>query len=109
MNFCPECGNMTYFNEIDRKLWKICKVCDFKEESLENIVSRTVYKEAHSDPTVRQWMRFSPAVVRTIHKSCPNDACPSRADTKLQEAIIIKKEQSLKILYICAVCNTEWD
>ena len=115
MKFCPECNMMLYFKiktEIgDTKslLYEECKHCNFSEQSNETIVSRTVHREdAYDDESSRQYMRYSKAVPRTVFQKCPNKKCLSHKNKKLQEAILIRKEGSMEQLYICVVCNVEW-
>jgi len=109
MKFCPECERMLFFQEDGGLLFEECHHCDYREQSTETVVSRTVHREdAYDDPSTRQYMRFSKGVPRTTHRKCPNKKCPSRSDKSLQEAVLVQKSNSMIQLHICTVCNTEW-
>lgn len=109
MKFCPECDRMLFFQEQESKLYEECHHCNYRQESTETVISRTVHREdAYDDPSTRQYMRFCKAVPRTTHRKCPNKECPSREDKSIQEAVLVRKENTMQQLYICVVCNTEW-
>jgi hypothetical protein len=45
---------------------------------------------------------------KTTKYVCPNDDCITHANPKKKEAIFFNEGNSLKSIYICKECNTEW-
>lgn len=109
MKFCPECNSLLYYIEIDGVLNEKCKVCGFNQPSKDRLIERTIYKTNNLE-TAENISHFisDNTLPRTIHQQCPNPNCPSRKDKKLQEAVMYSDPETMKIIYICVVCNTQW-
>ena len=45
---------------------------------------------------------------RTTKYICPNDDCITHSNPNKKEAIFFNEGDSLKNIYICKECNTEW-
>lgn len=109
MKFCKECNNKLYPTEDDEKLINVCMDCGNKEEYTDNIVERRVYKISQINNLERnKYLIYDNTLPHTIHKICPNQNCPTKKDKSLQEAVFITDKVTLKVTFICTVCNTEW-
>lgn len=107
MKFCPECASMLYYIEENSLLNEKCKNCGYSDVCNDRIIESSIYKISKSKET-NSYIRYDPALPRTIHKECPNEDCPSRKDKAIQEAVFYPDPQSMKLIYICVVCNTQW-
>ncbi len=109
MNFCPECQNKLFPSEEDGKLWNKCRICKFKKEHNESLIEKKVYKssELRSIETNKD-MIYDPTLPRTIYNTCPNKDCISHQKPELQEAVYIQDPNTIKLIYICIQCATEW-
>jgi len=109
MQFCKECENKLFPFEEDNQLWNKCFECGFKEEYLETVIDKKLYKNKDNNVNDNnRYLIYDPSLPRTIHKQCPNKECPSVKDPSLQEAIFIQDPVTIKLTYICVNCNTEW-
>ena len=99
MKFCPECASLLYFIEESGVLYAKCKSCGYSEESHNRIIETTIYKvsNVHAIES-RNYVRYDPALPRTIHKECPNDDCPSHKDKALQEAVFYPDSLTMKLI-----------
>jgi DNA-directed RNA polymerase subunit M/transcription elongation factor TFIIS len=109
MQFCKECDNKLFPTEEDDNLWNKCMECGFKEEYIQSIIEKKMYKgkENHVDDN-NKFLIYDPTIPRTIHKQCPNKNCISIKNPELQEAVFIQDPVTVKLTYICVNCNTEW-
>jgi len=109
MKFCEQCNNILYFIEESNKLYMICKTCGSKEESFEQLIEKTVYKNVNQLNTENiNYYRYDPTLSRTKQKICPNIDCISHKDKTLQEVVFYNEPISMILIYICINCNTEW-
>lgn len=109
MKFCPECNNCLYHREHDEKLILKCNNCGFKEDFKKNVIETKLYKsDVLFSMETNNYTVNDITLPRTIHRKCPNEKCKSKTDPKLQEAVFITDKNTLELLYICCVCNTEW-
>ena len=109
MKFCPECSSMLYYIEENAALYGKCKNCGYSAECHDRIIESVIYKinNIHSTES-KNYLRYDPTLPRTIHKKCPNNDCPSRKNKVLQQAVFYPDQTTMKLIYICTVCNTEW-
>jgi DNA-directed RNA polymerase subunit M/transcription elongation factor TFIIS len=109
MKFCPECDSMLYHIESNGELIEKCKECDYSSPCYDRIIETNVYKNTTlQSADSKRYIRYDPALPRTIHKECPNEDCPSRNNKLLQEAVFYPDRLTMKLIYICVICNTEW-
>lgn len=108
MKFCPKCGFNFRYDEIDKKLTLVCQVCGHSEESTDTLIYSYNYKKTHNTYESHLNYIYDPTFPLTIHYNCPNDKCVTKKDPKKKEAIYFNKEGSMRKIYICKACNTEW-
>lgn len=109
MKFCPECNSLLYYIEIDTILHEKCKICGFLQPSTDRLIEKKIYKSNNLETVENvNYFIYDPTLPRTIHQECPNTNCLSRKDKKLQEAVLYNDPETMKIIYICTVCNTQW-
>ena len=109
MQFCKECENKLFPIEEDNKLWNKCIDCGFKEECINSIIDKKIYKNKGiiASDNIR-FLIYDPTIPRTTQKICPNKSCISVQKPELQEAVFIQDPVTIKLTYICVNCNTEW-
>lgn len=109
MKFCKECNNKLYPTEEEDKLLNVCMDCGFKEEYTNNVVETRVYKTSQiTEMEKNKYLIHDPTLPYTVHKTCPNQNCPTKKNSSQQEAVFITDKNTLKVTFICVSCNTEW-
>ena len=110
MKFCNICENMLYSTESENKLFLKCKNCGFKEEQKNAIVATKIYKDSgdSADNSINKYLIYDPTLPRTNKKKCPNPLCETQKNKSKQEAVFFPIDETMKLVYICKVCNTEW-
>ena len=110
MKFCSICENMLYSIEEDNNLFLKCKNCGFKEEQKNAVVITKVYKDSGdtTESNVNKYLIHDPTLPRTCKKKCPNVFCTSNQNKGKQEAVFFPIDSTMKLVYICIECNTEW-
>ena len=109
MTFCPECGSLLHYAELENKLVNICKTCGYKVESDETLIQAKHYKKTnYNNFQNHQYYIYNPSFTRTIHYNCPNNDCVTHKNSDKKEAIFFNKKNSLKQAFICVACKTEW-
>ena len=107
MNFCGECGFKFYVTEIDRKLMNLCKNCGHVEENLDKIIEVRKLKDEAVE-YVNTDIVDDPTYARTKQKTCPNPDCETRKSPELQEAVFFESKKTMKVIYVCRTCRTQW-
>lgn len=107
MDFCPECGFKYNVVELEGKLMNLCKNCGHEEENTKYIVEIRKVKDDVGEE-VNPDIVNDPTYARTRKVKCPNPDCESRKDKSKQEAIIYQSPTTLKGVYFCRVCATQW-
>lgn len=107
MKFCPECDSMIYYKEEDNILYEVCENCGYKDECKDRVIASTNYGNLQITEA-KGYARYDNALPRTIHKECANTDCPSRKDKSKQESVYYPDKLTMKLIYICVVCNTQW-
>jgi hypothetical protein len=83
--------------------------CGFKEEYNDSTIDKKNYKNKNILSTDNnKFLIHDPTIPRTTHKQCPNKNCLSVEDPSIQEAVFIQDPITIKLTYICVICNTEW-
>lgn len=109
MKFCPECESMLYYVEEENNLTEQCKNCGYKGVCNDRIIESSIYKVSNLQTlNTKNYSTHDPRLSRTIHKQCPNPNCPSRKDKLLQEAVFYPDSLTMKLVYICVACDTQW-
>ncbi len=111
MKFCPECNFLLYYAENEENgLINRCKNCGYEKKSDDVIISTTIYKKngLTTSRKSKKYYKYDNAYPRTHNYDCPNEQCPTKKDDSLKDAILINDALSLKLIYICAVCDIEW-
>ena len=109
MKFCSVCQNMYYPRLEDGKLMNVCLSCMNKEIRTDFVISSKNYKGSfYKDSNYKKYLKYDPALQRTIHYDCPNEECPTHKDESKKEAVIENEGDSLVNVYICCDCGTEW-
>lgn len=109
MKFCPECDSLLYYHEDSNILYEKCDNCGYTAECQEHVIDSKSYQKNNLQITeAKSYARYDNALPRTIHKECPNKDCPSRKNKVLQEAVYYPDKLTMKLIYICTVCNTQW-
>lgn len=100
---------MLYPVVSDKKLYEYCKNCGYKEENKDYVIYNKSYSSSIGHENgVRKYLAHDNTLARTIHYKCPNDECASHKDDEKKEAVFFNDHGSLKLVYICTECNTEW-
>jgi DNA-directed RNA polymerase subunit M/transcription elongation factor TFIIS len=109
MKFCPECESLLHYREKDGKLVHKCNGCNYISETNETLISQNSYL-SNNNPTFGNKKNFiyDMTLPRTTKYICPNDDCITHANPNKKEAIFFNEGDSLKSIYICKECNTEW-
>ena len=109
MNFCPDCQNKLSPFEEEGKLWNKCRICNFKEEYVESLIEKKVYKSSElRSIEINSYMIYDPTLPRTIYAQCPNSSCITQTKPELREAVYIQDPNTIKLTYICCQCKTQW-
>jgi DNA-directed RNA polymerase subunit M/transcription elongation factor TFIIS len=109
MHFCKQCSNVLYPMVSSDTLYEYCKNCGYKEENKEYIIYSKKYKgDGTNTMNVRKYLIHDATLPRTIHYKCPNKECVTHTDATKKEAVYYNENGSLKLVYICAACNTEF-
>lgn len=109
MNFCPECNNLLYFQENTENLFLKCNSCQYTIKYEKNVIDEKIYKSqsVYSDDT-NEWTIFDVSLPHTKYKKCPNDNCITHKENKEVDTVMYTEKKTLKMLYICCYCKTEW-
>lgn len=112
MKFCPECQFMLKITENkEGELIQRCDTCGFTQKSNDTIISTTYYKKNNNSMenlNINANYIHDQTYSRTIHYNCPNEACQTKKDESLKEAVLRNDKESEQLIYICSVCNTQW-
>jgi DNA-directed RNA polymerase subunit M/transcription elongation factor TFIIS len=109
MQFCSECQNKLFPIEDEGKLWNKCRNCGFKKEHEHSLVEKKIYKSSELHGVeLNKFMIYDNTLPRTIYNTCPNKECISHTKPELQEAVYIQDPNTIKLIYICVNCATEW-
>ena len=109
MKFCPNCNTLLQKNDEEYKLMEFCHNCGFKQESKDDLVHLSTYKNIFTIPNIfNRYVIYDPTLPRTKLKQCPNEECPSRDNLEIQEAVFYPERKTLRLTYVCCVCSTEW-
>jgi len=109
MEFCPTCESILYYQEEDGDLINFCQSCGFKDKSNKTLIAQNSYaKNAISAFGSRKNYVYDPTFPRTAKYICPNEDCITRQDDTKKEAIFFNEGDSLKHVFICKACQTEW-
>lgn len=108
MKFCPECSNILYYNEKENQLMNFCKICGFEDTSDEVLIQNKYYKNTSIGRESRKNYIYDPTYARTIHYICPNIECKTHNNEEIKEAIFFNETNSLKQVFLCKSCQTEW-
>lgn len=118
MKFCTQCDNMYYISisETDgNKLTYYCRNCGHTDATVENegvCVLKTQFKKTEQkfNHIVNPYTKLDPTLPRIPNGKCPNAACESNTDAKVQSDILYMRydDDQMKYLYMCVVCDTTW-
>lgn len=108
MKFCPECNSILHYVEDEGVLKEKCRSCTYINECDVRIIDTMEYKQKGSLMENKTYYIYDPTLPRTTKKECPNKDCPSRDNKMIQEAVFYSNDKTMKLIYICVVCNTEW-
>ncbi len=109
MEFCKNCGSILYFQEEEGKLIYYCQLCGFKQESTKTLISQNSYSKSNiASFGSRKNYVYDKTLPRTAKYVCPNDKCETHKDPEKKEAIFFNEGDSLKHIFICRSCQTEW-
>ena len=107
MKFCPNCEFKFYQTETEEGLVWECKNCGTVEKSDEIVIFKNVYKGTQIDNINVSDIVYDPSYPRSKNFKCPNKACKSVKDKKLQECIFLTGN-NMKKIYICTLCKAQW-
>jgi len=109
MEFCPECESLLYYQEEEGKLINYCQGCGYKAESNKTLISQNSYaKSTVATFGSRKNYIYDPTLARTTKYVCPNEKCETHRSADKKEAIFFNEGDSLKHIFICKTCQTEW-
>jgi hypothetical protein len=101
-----------------KELTLLCRHCGFKEpmqpKSSEDalILEMNVSSASNQKQTVSQinaYTKQDPTLPHLKTIPCPNQECPSQADSTTRDILYIKTDaKNLKYQYCCTVCDTQW-
>ena len=93
------------------KVILICHNCGTEED----IINGTCLYSKNNDENIKNikdysYMKDSEIVPRTTNYICNNKKCITHKKPKLREAIFFKeKKNNYNIIYLCLVCNENWN
>ena len=109
MEFCPDCESLLYYQEDEGKLVNFCNGCGYKAESTKTLISQNTYEMGGTQSFgSRKNYVYDPTLARTMKYVCPNEECRTHKDGSKKEAVFFNEGGSLKNVYICRECHTEW-
>ena len=110
MEFCPECESLLDFPEKDGKLIVFCNSCGYTKESDKILITQQNYSAtSFNNETNRRFYVFDPTFPITTKYTCPNENCQSRTNENKKEAIFFNDDITLKRVFICKTCYSEWN
>lgn len=110
MKFCPNCQFMYHLVETEHGIQYKCNNCKHTEENVESLVHITHYKvKEYKDSIPGEYQKDNVTLPRTKKKVCPNEACVSRKDPTLQEAIFYNEKNTVKLTFLCVHCLSSWN
>lgn len=109
MEFCPDCESMLYYQEEEGGLINFCQGCGYKAKSIRTLISQNSYSKSNiATFGSRKNYIYDNTLPRTTKYVCPNEDCVSHKDGEKREAIFFNEGDSLKHVFICKACQTEW-
>jgi DNA-directed RNA polymerase subunit M/transcription elongation factor TFIIS len=109
MEFCPVCLSLLYYQEEEGKLINYCNGCGYKNPSDKTLISQNLYgKSSIATFGSRKNYIYDPTLSRTAKYVCPNEKCMTHTQPEKREAVFFNEGDSLKNIFICRVCQTEW-
>jgi DNA-directed RNA polymerase subunit M/transcription elongation factor TFIIS len=119
MRFCPVCAYYLFLqDEQDAGLHLLCRHCGYKEKmepktSDEALILETTFQPAAGQKQtisqLNEYTKLDPTLPHLKTIACPNQQCPSQADTSRRDILYIKTDvKNLKYQYSCTVCSTQW-
>jgi len=112
MNFCKQCDNLYYTkiqDENQNKLILYCKQCGDENSELtnSNIISN---KNTTQKYIINEFTKLDPTLPHITNIPCPNENCKTNTEQHPKDVIYIKyNELEMKYIYLCTVCNTNWE
>ena len=109
MKFCPECESMLYYREENNQLNDVCNDCGYSQVCENHVIESSIYNiKKLQNVDTKNYVRYDNSLPRTVHKKCANNDCESRKNNNIQEAVYYPDQHTLKLIYVCTVCNTQW-
>jgi len=109
MEFCPDCESLLDFPEKEGELIVYCHNCGYNAKSEKTLITQQDYSISNiSTENNRKFYVFDPTFPITAKYICPNEKCITRIEPDKKEAIFFNDENSMKIVFICKACHTEW-
>jgi DNA-directed RNA polymerase subunit M/transcription elongation factor TFIIS len=109
MEFCPECESLLYYQEDDSGLVNYCNGCGYKKDSDKVLISQNSYSTGGTSTFgSRKNYIYDSTLPRTAKYVCPNEDCITHKDSDKKEAVFFNEGDSLKNVFICKECQTEW-
>ena len=112
MNFCRQCNNL-YYTKIQEsnhnKLILYCKHCGDENNELtnSNIIST---KNIIRPYIINEYTKLDPTLPHISNIPCPNENCKTNTDNHPKDVIYIKyNESEMKYIYLCTICDTNWE
>jgi DNA-directed RNA polymerase subunit M/transcription elongation factor TFIIS len=107
--FCPECESILYYRENNGKLVNICNSCKYMAETTKTLISQNSYSKSNiaTFGNKKNYI-YDLTLPRTTKYTCPNDDCLTHKNSSKKDAIFFNEGDSLKNIFICKECNTEW-
>lgn len=89
------------------QLHLVCRNCGHRTLAIDGVVSRRIMSgRDHVTSSAAHYIN-DPTLTRTIHRPCPNEACPSKIDPSKQEAVT-QVGPDLRMRLTCCACNETW-
>ena len=115
MKFCKICDNMYYLklkeDESDEMIY-YCRNCNTEDTNID-LENLSIYKYTKNieNPSkhINKFIKFDPTLPRLNTIRCPNDTCKTNTDGASREVIYLRHDETnMKYMYICCVCDTNW-
>ena len=121
MHVCSVCQNMYYIclnASNPNKLLYYCRNCGHTDDNetqkhKNTFITQTNLKKKEQEfgHIINQYTKLDPTLPRVNNVMCPNDECPTNAESEenLREIINIRyDDKNMKYVSLCSTCDTVW-
>lgn len=118
MKFCVRCDNVYYLRYVQNDAGEIqlqfeCRHCRHVDETNEATSIMVLNSESVNTreyaSSITEYTKYDPTVPRLYNIPCPNENCPSHAETSMPEILYVREHhEKMNYVYMCCVCDHVW-